>query len=382
MSLIPSQTPSYWEKKTFLRHRNLIIIGSGIVGLSTAINVKREFPDWNILVVDRSPVPHGASTKNAGFACFGSPSELLADINQNGWDQMAALVRRRWEGLAMLKQLVPLDKLDYHDCGGFEVFSHSQSELMRECIDTIPALNKALDFIGQDVFHLRTNREDHGLDAFRGIISCPYEASIHPGRMMQTLINLCHREGIEFLNGVEITDLTESSDKVLISSGKLEITSDLVLLATNAFTAKLLSNIDLYPARNQVIVTAPIKDLRLKGIYHHDTGYVYFRTVEGNRILLGGARNHFDLQERTDEITTTVNVIAHLQKLLTEMIAPSYGDVKIEYQWSGILGLGSSKTPLTQWYSDRIFVACRMGGMGISIGAQIGQTAAREIISR
>lgn len=382
MSLIPSRAPSYWEKKTFLRHRNLTIVGSGIVGLSTAINVKRDYPDWKILVVDRSSIPHGASTKNAGFACFGSPSELLADIAQNGWEEMVALVKRRWEGLAMLKQMVPLKKLDYQACGGFEVFNQAQSELFDECADTIPELNRALEFIGENVFHLKTNLEDHGLDAFQGIIACPYEASIHPGQMMQTLISICHNEGIEFLNGVEIKDITELPDRVLISSGNLEVTSDLVVLATNAFTAKLLPNIDLYPARNQVVVTTPIKGLRLKGIYHHDTGYVYFRTVEGNRILLGGARNHFSLQERTDEIATTENVVEHLHGLLTKMIVPLQADVKIDYQWSGILGLGSSKTPLTHWHSDRIFVACRMGGMGISIGAQIGQTAAIEIGSR
>ncbi|MCB0687371.1 MAG: FAD-binding oxidoreductase [Saprospiraceae bacterium] len=381
MSSGNGHAPSYWEKRTFLRRRNLIIVGSGIVGLSAALEAKRKNPKWSILVVDRSMVPHGASTKNAGFACFGSPSELLSDIEKHGWDDMITLVKKRWEGLQILMKLVPEQDLNYIPCGGYEVFNDAQRELLDECLEALPALNEALSFIGHDVFHHRASLQDHGLENFHGIIACPYEASIHPGMMMRSLIRQCHTAGIEFLNGLDVSAIDDQGDKTCIQSKDFEVTSDYLLLATNAFTTKLLPEIDLYPARNQVVVTTPINNLQLKGIYHHDAGYVYFRTVEGNRILLGGARNIFEQQERTDQITVTENVLQHLQELLARKIVPgtTFG---IDYQWSGILGLGSQKTPLVQWYSDRIFVACRMGGMGISIGAHIGQTAAFEMVTR
>ena len=68
---------SFWEKDTFLNNTDIIIIGSGIVGLNAAIHLKEQNPTLKIIVVERGSLPCGASTKNAGFACFGSMSELI-----------------------------------------------------------------------------------------------------------------------------------------------------------------------------------------------------------------------------------------------------------------------------------------------------------------
>jgi len=70
---------SYWEEKYYFEDNDLVVVGAGIVGLSTAIAAKILQPNLKILVLERSTLPSGASTKNAGFACFGSVTELLSD---------------------------------------------------------------------------------------------------------------------------------------------------------------------------------------------------------------------------------------------------------------------------------------------------------------
>ena len=62
---------SYWELKSWFTNVDYTIVGSGIVGLSCALQLKDQFPKANILVLERGMLPQGASTKNAGFACFG-----------------------------------------------------------------------------------------------------------------------------------------------------------------------------------------------------------------------------------------------------------------------------------------------------------------------
>lgn len=47
---------SYWEQQSFL-HYDHIVIGSGIVGLSTAIELKDRFPQKRVLVLERSLFP-------------------------------------------------------------------------------------------------------------------------------------------------------------------------------------------------------------------------------------------------------------------------------------------------------------------------------------
>ena len=71
---------SYWEQKEWLADIDFAIAGSGIVGLSTALFLKQRFPESNIILLEKGILPQGASTKNAGFACFGSLSEILQDL--------------------------------------------------------------------------------------------------------------------------------------------------------------------------------------------------------------------------------------------------------------------------------------------------------------
>jgi glycine/D-amino acid oxidase-like deaminating enzyme len=74
---------SYWEIKSWLQNIDFTVIGSGIVGLNCAIQLKERFPVAKVLVLEKGILPQGASTKNAGFACFGSLSELIADLNSH-----------------------------------------------------------------------------------------------------------------------------------------------------------------------------------------------------------------------------------------------------------------------------------------------------------
>jgi glycine/D-amino acid oxidase-like deaminating enzyme len=71
---------SYWEQNAWFDEIDVLIIGSGIVGLNAALHLKTKSPRLKVLILERGMLPSGASTKNAGFACFGSPSELLDDL--------------------------------------------------------------------------------------------------------------------------------------------------------------------------------------------------------------------------------------------------------------------------------------------------------------
>ncbi len=63
---------SYWEQESFFKGIDVAVIGSGIVGLTAAIHLKTLEPHSRIVVLERGALPTGASTRNAGFACFGS----------------------------------------------------------------------------------------------------------------------------------------------------------------------------------------------------------------------------------------------------------------------------------------------------------------------
>ena len=104
---------SYWEKHTWLTNIDVAIIGSGIVGLSCALTLKQRNPKLKVVVFEKGMLPSGASTKNAGFACFGSISEILDDLKTHTEDEVLNLVQARVNGLQLLRTTLGDTEIDY-----------------------------------------------------------------------------------------------------------------------------------------------------------------------------------------------------------------------------------------------------------------------------
>ena len=113
---------SYWEQKEWLENIDFAIVGSGIVGLSTALFLKQRFPESNITLLEKGILPQGASTKNAGFACFGSLSEILQDLKTHSENEILELVQSRVQGLQLLRQHLGDASIDFRPYGGYELF--------------------------------------------------------------------------------------------------------------------------------------------------------------------------------------------------------------------------------------------------------------------
>ena len=120
---------SYWEYKSWLTNIDFTIIGSGIVGLSCAIQLKKRFPEAKVLVLEKGMLPQGASTKNAGFACFGSISEVLSDLKNHSEEEVVSLVDQRYKGIQRLRTMLGDHKIGYLNLGGHELFLEKDQEL-------------------------------------------------------------------------------------------------------------------------------------------------------------------------------------------------------------------------------------------------------------
>ena len=369
---------SFWEKSYAASAADITIVGSGIVGVSTAISIKSMRPDLKVKVIDRAPVSYGASTKNAGFACFGSVSELLDDIKAIGEDACAEIVNMRWQGLQLLRRRVSDDRMKYKSCGGIEVFSGDGASLAYSCFDRMSYCNNFIKHTTglADCYAVIKNSSYSGFH--HEMIFNQYEGSLHPVLMMHHLINMAKGLEVQFVNGVSVLDI-DFENKQLHCEGDLAIPYNKLCVCTNGFTKNLFKDIEVVPARNQVVMTRPIQDLKLEGCYHFDRGYFYFRNFE-NRILLGGARNVDFQNEFTDEPGIT-EPVQHALKMFLDKIHPGASQM-IEHRWSGTLGVGFSKVPICRWQDDHIIIGVRLGGMGVAIGSWLGEKLAGMICER
>jgi gamma-glutamylputrescine oxidase len=386
-------TLSFWERESFFKNIDVAIIGCGIVGLNAAIRLKEIDPSVSVAIFERGALPEGASTRNAGFACFGSITELLDDLKNASESDVFGLIERRYRGLRRLRERVGDEAMDYEEHGGYEIFKNSVEErnpdsfgkepIAEEYLDSMNYFNKHLkSIINRDNVYVKAAQNFGFAEVHPILIHNTAEGQINVGKMMQRLIALAKQHNILIFNGLKIEKIQDSIDLtsqwhegcVLTTEEGWEISTKKVLVATNGFARRLMPELDVTPARNQVLITKPIDNLNIKGCFHYDKGYYYFRNV-GTRILLGGGRNMDFDGEQTDDFSTTKNIKNALKNLLNEVILP-HKKVEIDMWWSGILGIGKVKKPIIKHVSPNVVVAVRMGGMGVAIGSLVGEEAA------
>jgi glycine/D-amino acid oxidase-like deaminating enzyme len=199
---------------------------------------------------------------------------------------------------------------------------------------------------------------------------------------MSTLLRKVHSEGILVRTGSEVTRIYERPGGVEIhlSDGSI-VETDQIVVATNGYTDGLLPSVGILPARGQVLLTNPIRDLRLRGTFHAEEGFYYFRDL-GGAVLLGGGRNLDINGETTAEEDTSLVIQEALENMLREQILPNTA-LSIAKRWSGIMGFPTKgKEPIVARQSERICVAAGLSGMGVAIGIRVARKAALLVDDR
>ncbi len=370
---------SYWENTELVGNNDVVIIGSGITGLSAAIHIKRANSKRKVLVLERGMTPWGASSKNAGFACFGSLGEILDDVDGSSLEEVVELIHHRNKGLQTLIGLLGKDSFDYQQNGGFELFNPSQKEEYQKCMDNVDRFNGLLkNEFGGDVFQSVPN--DFGFNNVIGIIKNNFEAQINTGEMMRTYLQIAKQEGIRIMNGAGVEAIQDNGKTVdLVLEGGMEIKTNHVIVCSNGFAKQFLDD-DIDPARAQVLITKPINNLPFKGTFHYDKGYYYFRNIH-DRVLFGGGRNLDFEGEKTTKMECSDLIMDELKSILSTVILPNTPH-EVDYTWAGVMGVGTSKHPIVKNISTNVTCGVRLGGMGVALGTLVGKDCAEQYLAQ
>ena len=357
-----------------------VIVGGGLVGMLTALTWRDMHPTDRIVVLERGVLPFGASSRNAGFACFGSLGEIVADIETMGEQAAIALVERRWRGLSLLRARVDDASMDFENHGGHELLTASQLSLL-DRVDSVNDLLKPV--FGKPVFRIdRSGLASRGFGfQVQGLVSNAYESQLHSGKLMCALSLKAAAAGIVTHGCAQVESVEDGNDHATIrivagidNGGESIFRAQHVAVCTNGATRRLFPHAGIAAARGQVLVTERLTDLAWRGCHHFDQGFYYFRDV-GDRILLGGARNQDFQGEQDDRIDVTDVIQNALEEFLTEVILPNR-KVAIDYRWAGLMGFSVDRQPIVKHLSPRVVLGFGCNGMGVALAAVIAARTA------
>ncbi len=384
---------SVWEQSTYFAPKDLVIVGCGFVGLWTAYEAIQKNPKLNITILERGVIPSGASTRNAGFSCFGSVSELMYDVQLMGEAAMLETVKMRYDGLQRIQKVFKAKEIDYNQWGGYELFEGKKSKNSSKDLYDISKLENDIAYLNKILapalktpkkngkyLPIYTNASKEikklGFQGIEALVFNQMEGQLNSAKLVLALQKAVQAKGVQILFSTEVKKFKSHKKGVTITTNlDAPLETKQFIICTNGFAKQLIPDLDVVPARGQVFVTEPIKNLKFKGCFHFDEGYFYFRNL-GNRLLLGGARNADFKNEKTYSLDTSDTIQKVLEKFMMERILPKGSKKpKIELRWSGTMGMGKIKKPIIEQLQPNVYCAVRMSGMGVAIAPIVAQKA-------
>ena len=357
---------------------DVLIVGGGFTGLTTARELKRDNPELSVMVLEGREIGFGASGRNGGFnmTLFGMEPEVTHAV----WGKEKTQEAQRYMKRAVnyVKDLIEQEGLDsdYEHTGMWRVaYSRSQEKRLRKTYQLLSGLMGEDDyqFLEYDQLQERLNAP-----AARCAIVEPGTGILDPCKHVRELKRLAMEAGVIIHENTEVTGLEKFSDELRVDTTQARVFANKVVLAVNAWAHTFNGDRTLRKKQRPVwtyqVVTDPLteqewKELRWDGrMSIEDNRHLvhYMRITKCGRITMGGGSINSDPGTRMDSWQcpkTWKALEAHLRWLF-----PTLKHKKIHYQWGGAVSVNMDMTPEISFIGDqRIIHASGCIGHGVSL---------------
>lgn len=342
-----------------MENYDLIVVGAGIVGLSTAYRARKA--GARVLVLDKGPTAYEASSRATGFAGYpgGTPGEAsLANLSEKLWDQLDDELGypTEWTQKGRLWiAITPQEMEQLHETYRGIRASGMPAEIIdgAACRAFIPSLSAAT------VGGIYTARTGH---------ANPQRTSQAYGWAYQDL-------------GGEIREFTPVLE-VLAGGGRVrgvrtpggEIHAGAVLVAAAAHTAPLLAPFGIAfpnaPVRLEAFVTAPLPPLFDQALVTN--GLAIRQTKRGNIHVNGGPHEWTEAGIATEMAKPNTPIVRNIARRLYEVF-PTLRSAQMLRCWAGVIDVTPDQITLIHPFDTPAgLVACSSSGHGFGLSPALG----------
>lgn len=217
-----------------------------------------------------------------------------------------------------------------------------------------------------------------GSSAYIGGFACYRDGHLHPLNLCNGEAKAAHALGVQIYEQSPVTAIEHGNrPKVKTATGVVE--ADAVVLAGNAYStleSKHLSNL-VFPAGSYIIATEPLSEKVVNEINPRDLAVCdlnevvdYFRLSADKRLLYGGACNYSGREPKS--------IKSYIRPRMLK-IYPQLEDVRIEYEWGGLIGIVLNRTPAVGRINKNVYYCQGYSGHGLNATHIMGEIVADAI---
>lgn len=372
---------SYWQDTVGLTsdyEADVIIIGAGLAGLSTAYWLSKLDPSIRVVILEKGTIGHGASGRNAGFITCGSTEHFSRMTSAYGESKAEEIWKfTEYNKRLMLEEFgraTLAQQCEFRELGSWTLASTDHEiEVIKDTVSKLRDKGVSVFWYDEQVVSDLMQCE-----GFLGGAHYERDGEIHP---MKYLWHLAARSECQVVENAEVFGIEEEGEDLVVKTNKKRFKASAVVLCTNAWSSQLFPWFDnkIAATRGQIVVTEPVEPF-LQPSY---CSFVldYFRQLVDGRVLIGGFRNA-DVEKEVG-FSDEINPVIHekLEGFLNEHF-PVLRGKRIDYRWSGVMGFAADGYPLVGALPEdpRVFYNVGFTAHGLGFTFATGELTAKLIL--
>lgn len=375
---------SYWldrtpnkEKKTY----DVVIVGAGISGLSTAYWLNQEDPSLKIAIIEKNRIGFGASGRNAGFVTCGSVEHFNRMISKHGLTQAVEIWKFAEENMSLLKEHIVKEdghKIEFEQRGAYSLAAHdAEFNELKGVAKTMDDLKIPVEtFTSEEIF------KRVGAVNFAGGIKYVSDGAVHPVKLLELMLTRVKADLYESTEAYNYTVSDEGTRILKTDNGDFD--AQMIIYCLNGYSPILHNWFadKIFPTRAQILMMEPIPKF-MDGPCYANFYLDYFRQMPNGSLLIGGFRQ----LEKATEVGYSDHTTPIIQNALHDFVKthlPALKDKKVSHRWGGIMGFAKDGEPMVGSLPDdnQIFFCGGYTGHGIGLAFNTGKKMVDQIFGR
>ena len=359
---------------------DIVIIGGGFTGLSSAYNLIQKFPEKKIVLLEGACCGYGASGRNGGFAGAGI-SGMTSHIHEVGPELGRKAYDSSTYGLDQIKKVIAEHgvQCEFEETGMLEgAFNEEQAKDIEKRCEEYKSM-------GLDAAMLQGTDLEAEVKSPRYIagLKFPYGAILNPAKLAREMKRVVEAAGVEVRERTVVMRVTPGKvNRIETEMG--EITAPTLVLGLNGYSHKLgYFRNRVIPLISYVIATAPLSSKQWEAIgWQNRQGlsdqrvlFNYLRPTVDGRIVIGGS----DYPYYAKDALSSGNNKPTIELLAADLFKtfPQLEGLNIDHAWGGTMGFTMDFTPSVGVLGQHknIYYGVAYNGHGVVLG----QTAGRMI---
>ena len=354
---------------------DVVVLGGGITGLSTAIELAER--GYSVIVLEGERVGWGASGRSGGQAIFGYGCDMSKIEAQLGRDDARKLFDWSVEGVELIAERCRKYAIDCDWRPG-----HAHAAVKPRQIDELKRWQDDLadnyGYTGTELWDRARLQRDLATERYRALLFDPRSGHLHPLNYTLGLARAAQSLGVRIFEGSRVESVVEGAELVFRAAHG-EARGRFGVLAGNAWLSGVMPKLEakIMPVGTYICASAPLGAQRANALISNhmavaDINFVldYFRLSRDHRMLFGGRVSYSKLDPP--------GLRARMKSRMLDVF-PQLGDVAVDHVWGGYVDISMSRAPHWGRVGSNLYFAQGFSGHGIAAAGLAGRVIAESI---